>query len=116
MAGAAVGGAAGVMAGRAMGPPPPGYGSRQDSENEPGPYPPPDRENMMSPSVYSQGPDIVDAYGRRAQSPGRRPSNGSRGPSPAGGMRRQSPPPAMPPMPMNQVAEMEGQGPAPQEE
>lgn len=116
MAGAMAGGAAGMMAGRAMGPPPPGYGPGPDSDGGPGPYPPPDRGNMMSPSVYSEGPGTIDGFGRRSGSLSRRPSNGSRGPSPAGGMRRASPPPAMPPLPNQPAAEMDGQGPRPQEE
>lgn len=116
MAGAVAGGAMGAMAGRAMGPPPPGYGPVPGPDQEPTlPYPPPERENMMSPSVYSQGGESIAPYGYRAQSPGRRPSNGSRGPSPAGGRRQPSPAPAMPPMPLGQVAEMDGQGQMPQE-
>jgi hypothetical protein len=111
MAGAVAGGAVGAMAGRAMGAPPPGYGLGPSPDQEPTlPHPPPERENMMSPSIYSQGGESYAAYGHRAQSPGRRPSQGSRGPSPAGGMRAPSPAPAMPPMPSSQVAEMDGQG------
>jgi uncharacterized membrane protein len=116
MAGAVAGGAMGAMAGRAMAQPPPGYGPGTSSEQEPTlPHPPPERENMMSPSVYSQGGESFAPYGARAQSPGRRPSHGSRGPSPAGGMRAPSPAPAMPSLPNNQVAEMDAQGAGPQE-
>ena len=116
MAGAVAGGAMGAMAGRAMGQPPPGYGPGSGPEQEPTlPHPPPPRENMMSPSVYSQGGESYAAYGARAQSPGRRPSNGSRGPSPAGGMRAPSPAPAMPPLPNHPVAEMDGQAAGSQE-
>jgi hypothetical protein len=106
MAGAVAGGAIGAMAGRGGRPaPPPGYGPGAENES-PLAHPPPDRGNVMSPSIYSQGPDSFEPYGRRAQSPSqRRPSNGSRGPSPANGMRAPSPQPAIPALP----AEMDAQ-------
>ena len=113
MAGAVVGGMAGGAMARGMRAPPPGYGPGPDGGNPiPGAFPPPERGNAMSPSIYStQDHDGYEGYGRRTQSPGgRRSSQGSRGASPAGGMRPASPPPAMPTLPVMPAAELDGQG------
>ncbi|KAK5197494.1 regulator of ime2 [Exophiala xenobiotica] len=67
---------------------------------------PPNRGDAISPSVYTTGPDEQLApYGARAQSPGRS-AYGSRMQSPSGTARQLSPPPAMPPMPSTQAAEL----------
>jgi hypothetical protein len=67
------------------------------------------RFDVRSPSVYTQAEEQQGAYGARAQSPGRdQMSYGSRVQSPSGNMRNPSPPPAMPPMPVNQAGEMGG--------
>ncbi|RMZ81042.1 hypothetical protein DV738_g2449, partial [Chaetothyriales sp. CBS 135597] len=87
-AGVSAGGAGGMR--REQNAPPPGYGPRQgqplsDERDQPGAgsqYPP---------------PEGYQGYGQRVQSPARR--QGSRGPSPAGGVRAESPRPAMPNMP-----------------
>ncbi|ETI28209.1 hypothetical protein G647_00658 [Cladophialophora carrionii CBS 160.54] len=86
----------------AMGPPLPIDASQQyidDNER---------RFDARSPSVYTQ-PD-EGPYGARAQSPARERASpyGSRVHSPSGTIRRPSPPPAVPPLPVNQAYELAG--------
>jgi len=68
------------------------------------------RFDARSPSVYTQAEGQQGAYGARAQSPARDRTSpyGSRVQSPASTVRRPSPPPAMPPLPINQAVEMDG--------
>jgi len=62
----------------------------------------------VSPSVYTTGPDETGPYGARVQSPARERMSpyGSRVQSPAGTARQISPPPAMPPLPTMEAAEL----------
>ena len=120
--------AGGMMGGPGPRAPPPGYGPEGAAPNA---YSPPDeRENPVSPSIYSTqqgdqyaaygaraqspyGPRTQSPYGARAQSPGtgRQSPYGGRAQSPAGGVvRSASPPPDMPPLPGAAPAEMDGQG------
>ena len=66
--------------------------------------------DARSPSIYTQTEEPLGAYGARAQSPGRDRSSpyGSRVQSPSGTLRRSSPPPAMPPMPVDQAGVVAG--------
>jgi hypothetical protein len=86
----------------AMGPPLPIDASQQyidDNER---------RFDVRSPSIYTQPEE--GPYGARAQSPARERASpyGSRVQSPSGTVRRPSPPPAMPPLPVHQVSELPG--------
>ncbi|RMD44791.1 hypothetical protein DV735_g363, partial [Chaetothyriales sp. CBS 134920] len=88
--------APGVVAGVAAGmrreqhPPPPGYGPRQGQSLL-------DEREGQRPGFQYPPQEGYHVYGQRVQSPAR--SQGSRGPSPAGGARAESPRPPMPNLP-----------------
>ena len=88
----------------ALGPPVPAGASQQyidDNER---------RFDARSPSIYTQAEEPQGPYGARAQSPARDRMSpyGSRVQSPSGTLRRRSPPPAMPGLPVNQAGAMAG--------